>query len=195
MRGTNGSKTFDADDARIELLRVVGLCHPGWIGLQRVTFAPDSGSCPAWLHWKERVFATVFLPRIEQARFASSAGDWQALAACDRAIDSALPSGLSKTSSLAGKALIEQYCAPKSEKLWPRYQAMVASCKVPGHLAILCALRGAAFHLSPTAILSAYIFLEAKGGLPRSGMDLWTNMVGDCLGSNGNTKNSSLRAA
>jgi hypothetical protein len=195
MRGTNGSNRFDADDAHIELLRAVGLCHPGWTGLRRVTFAPDSGSSPAWLPWKQRVFAAVFLPRIEEARFASEAGDWQALAVCDYAIDSALPPNLRGTSSLAGKALMEEYSAPKSEKLWPRYRALLASSKVPGHLAILCAMRGATFHLSPAAILSAYIFLEAKGGLPRSGIDLWVSMVSDCLAEKRSPKNFNLRAA
>jgi urease accessory protein UreF len=147
------------------------------------------------LNWKEGVFTAVFLPRIEEARFASSAGDWQSLAVCDQAIDSALPSDLRKASSLAGQRLLEQYSAPRSEKLWPRYQALVASRQVPGHLAILCALRAATFHLSPAAIVSAYIFLEAKGGLPWSGMSLWVNMVGDCLAKKNNPKTFSLRAA
>jgi len=195
MRRTNGSNTFHADDPHIELLRAVGLCHPGWTGLRRVTFAPDSRFSPAWLHWKERVFATVLLPRIEEAQFACAAGDCRALALCDHAIDSALPSDLRETSCLAGNALMEQYSAPKSEKLWPRYHALLASRQVPGHLAILCALRGAAFHLSPAAMLSAYIFLEAKGGLPRSGIALWVNMVGDCLTKQNSPKNSNLRAA
>ena len=51
------------------------------------------------------------------------------------------------------------------------------SGEVPGHLAILCGLRAAAFHLPPAAMTGAYIFLEAKGGLPRSGIALWVSMV------------------
>ena len=94
MRGTNGSNAFDANDAGIELLRAVGLCHPGWRNLQCVTFTPEGFSTPEWLRWKESLFTEVFLPRIEEARSASAAGNWQSLADCDRAIDSALPSGV-----------------------------------------------------------------------------------------------------
>lgn len=195
MRGTNGSDTFGADDACIELLRAVGLCHPGWSGVRRVTFAPDLRSAPQWLRWKEGVFASVFLPRIEEAQAASAAGDWQALAECDHAIDSALPSKLKEPSVLAGRTLMADHAPPRSERLWPRYQALMTSGRVPGHLAILCALRGATFHLSPSATLSAYIFLEAKGGLPRSGMKLWVDMVCDCLANKCSPKNFNLRAA
>jgi hypothetical protein len=195
MRGHNGSNTFDSDDSHIELLRAVGLCHPGWTGLRCVTFAPDWRLSPAWLQWKDRIFATVFLPRLEEARLASAIGDWQALAVCDHAINSALPADVTQASILAGQALMEDYCAPKSEKLWPRYRALMASRKVPGHLAILLALRGATFHLSPASVLNAYIFLEAKGGMPKGGIDLWVNMVVDCIAKRCDPKDSNLRAA
>jgi UreF len=195
MRGTSGFNTVNADDARIELLRAVGLCHPGWIGVRRVTFSPHLRSTPEWLLWKEEIFAAVFLPRIEEARSASAAGDWQALADCDHAIDRSLPFRLREASSLAGRGLMEHYSAPKSERLWPRYQSLVGSGKAPGHLAILCALRGVIFHLPPAAILGAYILLEAKGGLPRSEIELWVNMVGDCLAQKCGPKTFNLRAA
>ena len=195
MRGTNGSGTFQADDSHIELLRAVALCHPGWAGLRCITFAPDMGSSPAWLRWKERVFAPVLLPEMEGAHFACAAGDCRALAVFDGAIDSALPPDLRKASRIAGAALMKGYSAPKSEKLWPRYRTLLISGEVPGHLAILCALRGTAFHLPPAAMTGAYIFLEAKGGLPRSGIALWVSMVGDCLTARHGLKNSNLRAA
>ena len=195
MRGTNGSNTFDNENARVELLRAVGLCHPGWRGLREVTFSPDSRACPAWLQWKEGVFATILWPRIEEARSASALGDLRALADCDRAIDSALPSSFRAPSSLAGRFLLAHYSPPKSERLWPRFHALISSGEAPGHLATLCALRGAIFHLSSIAISGAYIFLEAKAGLPRSGIELWVNMVADCLAPPGSTKISDLRAA
>ncbi len=137
----------------------------------------------------------VFLPRIEEARVASAAGNWQSLADCDRAIDSALPSGVREPSLLAGRVLMAQYAAPKSERLLVRYHGLVDSGSAPGHLAILCALRGAIFHLSPTAILGAYVFLEAKGGMPGSGTEQWMNMVDDCLAKKCCPKTSNLRAA
>jgi hypothetical protein len=195
MRGTNGSGTFQADDSYSELLRAVVRCHPGWAGLGSITFASDNRSSPAWLHWKEKLFVPVLLPAIEGARFACAAGDCRALAICDNAIDSALTPGLREASRVAGAALMQGYSAPKSEKLWTRYCALLISGAVSGHLAILCALRGAAFHLPPSAITSAYIFLEAKGGLPRSGVELWVNMVGDCVTELHSPKNSNLRAA
>jgi hypothetical protein len=196
MRGTNGTNTSDAENARLELLRAVGLCHPGWNRcLRGVTFSPDLRSCPAWLPWKEEIFATILWPRIEEARSASAIGDLRALVSCDYAVDCALPSSFRVSSSLAGRFLLARYSAPRSERLWQRYQALIGSGKAPGHLAILCALRGAIFHLSSVAISGAYIFLEAKAGLPRSGIELWVNMVGDCLATQCIPKTSELRAA
>jgi hypothetical protein len=195
MTGTNGSNAFDNANARVELLRAVGLCHPGWSRLRGLTFSPDSSSCPAWLPWKERIFATILWPRIAEARSACAAGDLRALADCDQAIDSALPASFRAASSRAGRALLAHYSAPKSERLWRRYHALIDSGNAPGHLATLCALRGAIFHLSSVGISGAYIFLEAKAGLPRSGVDLWVSMVVDCLTTQCGPKMSGLRAA
>jgi UreF-like urease accessory protein len=195
MKGSNGFGAFQAGDSHIELLRAVVLCHPGWAGLRRITFAPELCSSPAWLHWKERVFVPVLLPGMEQAFSACAAGDCRALSVCDRAIDCALPPDLGGASRVAGAALMEAYSAPKSEKFWSRYRVLLTSREVPGHLAIVCALRGAAFHLPPIAMTSAYVFLEAKGGLPLSGIALWVNMVGDCLKRRHSVENSSPRAA
>ena len=194
MRGTNGCGTFQTDDSHIELLRAVALCHPGWPGLRPTTFVPDECSSPEWLHWKEKVFVPVLLPAMEEAQFACAAGDCRALAACDNAINSALPPDLREASGVAGAALMERYSAPKFEKFWTRYRSLLISGEVPGHLAIVCALRGVAFHLPPAAMMSAYIFLEAKGGLPLGGIALWVNMAGDCLARR-SPKNSNLRAA
>jgi UreF-like urease accessory protein len=195
MTGTNGSNAFENAKARVELLRAVGLCHPGWNRLRGLTFSPDSSSSPAWLPWKERIFAAILWPRIAEARSAGAAGDLRALADCDQAIDSALPASFRAPSSRAGRFLLAHYSAPKSEKLWRRYHALIGSGDAPGHLATLCALRGAIFHLSSIAVSGAYIFLEAKSGLPRSGMDLWVSMVVDCLTTECGPKISGLRAA
>ncbi|HEY5742335.1 MAG TPA: hypothetical protein VIS99_07320 [Terrimicrobiaceae bacterium] len=194
MRANKASKILDGEDERVELIRSVALCHPGWTSLRCLTFAPDLRCSPTWLHWKETVFATI-LPAIEEARFAYTSGDSQALAGCDRAIDSVLSSKLKERSLFAGKTLMEGYSAPKSEKLWLRYTGLVASGEVPGHLAIWCAVRGASFHLSPPAILSAYLFLEARGGLPKGGMEIWMHMVADCLLTRKSDKAFRLRAA
>jgi hypothetical protein len=195
MTGTNGSNAFDNANARGELLRAVGLCHPGWSRLRGLTFSPDSSSCPAWLPWKERIFTTILWPRIAEARSAGAAGDLRVLADCDQAIDSALPASFRAASSGAGRFLLAHYSAPKSERLWRRYHALIDSGNAPGHLATLCALRGAIFHLSSLGISGAYIFLEAKAGLPRSGVDLWVSMVVDCLTTQCGPKMSGLRAA
>ena len=195
MTGTHGSNAFEDANARVELLRAVGLCHPGWNGLCGVTFSPDASFCPTWLPWKERIFATILWPGIAEARSACATGDLRALAACDHAIDSALPASFRAPSAHAGRFLLAHYSAPKSERLWRRYHALIGSGDAPGHLATLCALRGAIFHLSSVAISGAYIFLEAKAGLPRSGVDIWVSMVGDCLTTEYGPKISGLRAA
>ena len=195
MTGTNGSNAFDNANARVELLRAVGLCHPGWSRLRGLTFSPDSSSCPAWLPWKEGIFATILWPGIAEARSACAAGDLRAVADCDKAIDSALPANFRAASSRAGRFLLAHYSAPKSERLWRRYHALIGSGDAPGHLATVCALRGAIFHLSSLGISGVYIFLEAKAGLPRSGVDLWVSMVVDCLTIECGPKVSGLRAA
>ena len=195
MKGTNGSGAFQGGDSQIELLRAVVLCHPGWASVGPITFAPDKGCSPTWLPWKEKVFAPVLLPAIEEARSACASGDCRALASLDHALDSSLAPELRAGSRVAGSALMEGYSAPKAEKLWPRYRALLVSGEAPGHLAILCGLRAAAFHLPPAAMTSAYVFLEAKGGLPRSGLAFWVSMVSDCLMARDVPKNSNLRAA
>jgi hypothetical protein len=195
MRGINGFGVFRADDSHIELRRAVVLCHPGWDRLARTTFVPDRRFSPSWLQWKEKVFAPVLLLGMEGAQFASAAGDCRALAMCDNAIDAALSPDLRDASRIAGSALMNEYSAPKSEKLWTRYRALLNSGEIPGHLAIVCALRAVAFHLSPAAMVSAYVFLEARAGLPCDGAALWANMVGDCLMARHELKGSNLRAA
>jgi hypothetical protein len=195
MTETNSSSAFNSANARVDLLRAAGLCHPGWNRLGELTFSPDATSCPAWLPWKEEVFATILWPRIAEARSACAAGDLRALADCDRAIDSALPASFRARSSRAGRLLLAHYSAPKSERLWHRYQALISGSEAPGHLATLCTLRGAIFHLSSVAISGAYIFLEARAGLPRGGVDLWVSMVVDCLTTQCGPKLSTLRAA
>jgi UreF len=195
MNRTNGFSKFPADDPPSELLRVVVLCHPSWVRLPRTTFSPDVTSSPIWLRWKEDIFHPVILPAIEGAQLACATGDGGALCGWDKAIDAVLTPKEREASRLAGAALIDGYRAPKSERLWTRYRSLVQSGEVPGHLAIICALRAAAFHLPVLTTASAYVFLEAKGGLPRSEVALWMNMVGDCLAARQASDMFNLRAA
>ena len=116
MKGTNGSGAFQGGDSQIELLRAVVLCHPGWASVGPITFAPDKGCSPTWLPWKEKVFAPVLLPAIEEARSACASGDCRALASLDHALDSSLAPELRAGSRVAGSALMEGYSAPKAEK-------------------------------------------------------------------------------
>ena len=195
MRGINDDGFYQADDSQIELLRAVVLCHPGWDRLAAATFVPDSSSPRSWLQWKERVFVPALLLGMERARFAAAAGDCRSLAICDNAINAALAPDLANASRAAGAALMEKYSPPKTERLWMRYRSLQSSGEVPGHLAVVCAVRAVAFHLSPWAMLSAYVFLEAKAGLPRDGFASWLNMVADCLTARQSPKSSDLRAA
>ena len=195
MRGINADGFYQAGDSQIELLRAVVLCHPGWDRLAAATFVPDSSSPRSWLQWKERVFVPALLLGMERARFAAAAGDCRSLAICDNAINAALAPDLANASRAAGAALMEEYSPPKTERLWMRYRSLQSSGEVPGHLAVVCAVRAVAFHLSPWAMLSAYVFLEAKAGLPRDGFASWLNMVADCLTARQSPKSSDLRAA
>ena len=196
MTGTNGSNAFDNANARVELLRAVGLCHPGWNRLRGLTFAPDSSSCPAWLPWKERIFATILWPRIAEARSACAAGDLRALADCDQAIDSALPASF-RARELSGRpvpagALLGAEVRETLAAL-PRADRFRRRSWAPGYP--LCVARSDLPSFIRSAISGAYIFLEAKAGLPRSGVDLWVSMVVDCLTTQCGPKISGLRAA
>jgi hypothetical protein len=195
MTGINGSGFSRADDPRRELLRVVVLCHPGWNNVPATTFAPDARFSPSWLRWREEVLVPVFLPGIEAAQLACARGDCHALSILDHGVDRALSSDQREASRVAGATLMGGFSAPRSEKLWRRYRSLVISGQVPGHLGILCAIRGAAFHLPTSSVMSAYILLEAKGGLPSEGIAMWMTMVFDCLKARCRLGTPNLRAA
>jgi UreF-like urease accessory protein len=195
MKRINGSGPFAAQNSESELLRAVGLCHPSWFHTSQLTFAPDMACSPTWLHWKQDVFVPVILPAMQGAQNACATGNPRALKSCDNAIDAALSADGRRASRTAGTSLIEAYSAPRSEKLWTRYRALVISGELPGHLAIIAVVRAVAFHLPVAAMVGAYVFLEAKGGMPGEGILQWNKMVCDCLTAWRRLDNFNLRAA
>ena len=195
MNGISSSAKLASHDSHAELLRAVALCHPRYSGLHPVTFVPDLDCSPAWLRWKETVLIPVLLPGLQKARIACATGDVRVLATCDWAIEVGLPPDLRSASRAPGAALMEDYAPPRHERPWSRYRTWIASGEVPGHLTIVCALRASAFCLPAAALAAAYIFLEARAGLPHDGMPLWLKTVADCLSGEDSLGAFSLKAA
>ncbi|MFZ4682841.1 MAG: urease accessory UreF family protein [Terrimicrobiaceae bacterium] len=175
-------------------MRAVRLCHPGWDALQQITFS-TAGQASPWQDWRTEIFLPVLRPQIEAAHLAAATADWRALTACDRAIDDALPARSAAASRRAGASLMAAYDPPAAERLWTRYRGLVASGSSPGHLAVAMAVRAAAFHFPPSALISAYVFLEARGGLSGRGMMAWVEMLEECLPADGAAGSPQIKVA
>ena len=190
MAEKNGS----SHGPHLEVLRVVRLCHPGWEGLTRLTFAPQPMT-PSWQAWREEVFLPILLPGLRAMHVASATGNRGELIAHDTALDAALPAMLVGRSRRAGQMLVKTFPAPPAEKLWRHFGCLVEADKAPGHLASILAVRAAAFHIAPPLLISAYIYLEARAGLGAGGVDQWLEMTDDCVRVSVGQGESGLRAA
>ena len=182
-------------DPHLDLMRAVRLCHPGWDALRGITFSAATVQTPPWQNWRTDIFLPVLRPQLEAAHFAAATADWRALTACDRALDDALPAGSAAASRRAGTTLMAAYDPPAAERLWARYRGMVAAGSSPGHLAVALAVRAAAFHFPPLALISAYVFLEARGGLSGRGMLAWVEMLEECLPGDGAAGSPQIKVA
>lgn len=162
-------------DPHLDLMRAVRLCHPAWDALGRVTLFPDAAA--DGFAWRERVFHPVIQPRLEAAFRAACQSDASTLAAEDLALEAALSESAAAASRRAGLALLEKFPAPPGERLWHRHARQVLSGTSPGHLAMVVAVRAAAFHLPPPVLLASYVFLEARAGLPGRGLTVWMKLA------------------
>lgn len=180
MRKVEAMRDGENTDPHLELLSAVRICHPGWNSAPRATFSPDLGASKPWIAWNRNVFGPVLRAQLESAFYAAMSGDLRSLAACESALEKLLPERAAADSRACGRDLIEKFPAPPSEKLWLRYQRSVAAGE-PGHLVVAAAVRAAAFHLPAPVLISAYIFLEIRAGLPAAGMNAWMEAVGECV--------------
>lgn len=186
------SKNTNAEpphDPRLDLIRAVRLCHPGWETLGRVTLCEGNAAV-----WPVEIFRGILRPHLESALAAAAASDSQALLAADRALGRALPDATREASCRAGRALLAHFSAPPAEKCWLRHARFAANEETPGHLAVAVAVRAAAFHLAPGAALSSYLLLEARGGMPDGTFPQWVRIVDECLAASGGST-FALRAA
>ncbi len=142
-----------------ESMRIVRMCHPGWIGAGRIT-------CPAarWELWRDEVFQPVMVPAIHAAWGAASERDARAVVSVDKDFDGRLGPVSARSSRRAGGRLTALHHAPPGERAWMRYAESVKAGESPGHLVIMLAVRAAAFHLPPRAVMTACLFLELRGG-------------------------------
>ena len=190
MKKTASLGPEPAEDPHLELMRAVRFCHPGWDSSKRITLRDADRAA-----WQTEVFLPVLRPQLEAAWHAAAAADWRGLMACDLALDQALPAGAVSGSRLAGAALLRDYPAPPGERLWTRYAALVADGKSSGHLGMALAVRAAAFHFSPAAMVAAYVFLEARGGLSGRSMISWMEIVEQCVPGDGTAVAPQIRVA
>lgn len=177
-----------------ELLRTVRLCQPDWEARRRITFTASAVEKPAWLAWRDSVFAPM-LPVIERARDAAARGALKDLVDCDLALDSLLLTSAAAASREAGHTLAANHGSPTGERLWVRYCERVAEGKTPGHLAVALAVRAAAFHIAPANFLGAYLFLEACGGWKSYDAEKCVALIEDCLTVRPVAETPFLRAA
>ena len=176
-----GAVRPDASDPRFDLMRAVGLCDPSWESAGRLTFHPQILSRPAWQDWKINVFQPLLRPQLEAAVVGCAAGDGRAIELCDQALEAGLSPAQVKMSRNAGALLAAAYTPPSGERLWLRARERIAAGTWPGHLAVVIAMRAAAFHLPPIQAVGSYLLLEARGAFGRAAMPLCLEMVEDCL--------------
>ncbi len=172
-------------DAQGNLLRAARVCHPDWENVGRLTFAPVRTAPVPWEAWKKEVFAPCLRPQLEAALAASATHDAAAWEACGRRLDEMLSPREAAASRHAGQLLAQSFTVPNGERFWKKMCTRVEAGSASGHLAVVLALRGAAFHLSPPVVLAGYILLEAQGAFGAEGMDLSFQMVDDCLSEGG----------
>ena len=173
---------------------MVRLCHPHWENLSRLTFQPQHLE-PSWLVWREEIFLPILFPRLQAMRLACTSGHRDQLLAGDVALDESLPAEMADRSRRAGQLLMNAFPAPPAEKLWRHYGGLVASGGTSGHLCAVLAVRAAAFHVAPSLLAAAYVFLEARGGLGETGVAQWMEMTDDCLRASAKHEGPGLRAA
>lgn len=173
---------------------MVRLCHPHWEGLSRLTFQPQKTD-PAWQAWREQTFLPVLFPALQAMRICCAMGNRADLMARDQAIETALPAELAERSRRAGHLLMKAFPAPPGEKLWRHYGVSLDEGKTPGHLASVLAVRAAAFHVAPSLLTAAYVYMEARSGLGEKGVAQWMEMSDDCLRASAAQAAPGLRAA
>lgn len=182
------------DGPHVDIVRTARLCHPNWEAIARITFAPQS-TAPAWLVWREEVFLPVLLPGLQSIRVAGATGDRRALLAGDRTLDQRLSADMAGRSREAGQKLLHAFPAPPAEKLWRNYARQVDVGEAPGHLCTVLAVRAAAFHVAPSLLVGACVFLEARGGFGEKGVAHWMEMADDCVRASASLQTVGLRAA
>lgn len=192
MTGTPA--TPSEPDPYLDLIKAVRLCHPCWDTLQKITFSAEAGAGQPWVPWRDNVFLKILRPQLLAAYTSAMSGDARAVARCDEVLDQTLPVEGARRSRYLGRQMMKAFPAPPAEKLWARYGALVAGGGTSCHLAMVLAVRAAAFHLPPPALLSAYIFLEARGGLAGTGVKAMMEMVEQCV-SAGATATPQFKAA
>jgi hypothetical protein len=178
------------DDPHFNLLRTVRTCHPAWDTVSAITLSADVRSV-----WIGDIFEPVLRPQLMAAFLAAAAGNERELEKCDLELDRELPAQGAAASRLAGGMLMENFPAPPAEKPWARYQRKVTAGDSAGHLAVVLAIRAAAFHLPCLSVVPAYVFLEACGGLPRMGIPVWMEVVEQCCPPGGPATVPQIRAA
>lgn len=116
---------------------------------------------------------------------ASAAQDGSSWEECGRRLDEMLSPRAASASRHAGQLLAQSFTVPNGERFWKKMCARMDAGSAPSHLAVVLALRGAAFHIPPPLVLAGYILLEAHGAFGLEKTTLSWEMVDDCLAEGG----------
>ena len=153
------------DEDFLLIVRAAQLCNPFLDALGEVTltnrpFTPLSASV---LNWNALIFRPLIQSVLLDVLECASEGGSFEIMALDCQLDTALPKLARVQSRGEGKRLVQGVLAPRGDRLIERYRNAVLAGNSPGHLAVIHALRAAAFHLPPRVLIASYLVQEGIG--------------------------------
>lgn len=178
-----------------EVWRAISRCHPRWESAGPLTLVPEPGRPEFWRAWRDAIFFPALIPAMETARSSAACGEFDAIAACARRLDGALDTEAAAKSRAAGALLLANFTPPSGERLLRRFAREVAEGKVPGHLAVVIAVRAAAFSLPPAVVSAIYAVLEIRGCEPGISPFALQRILEDCLERPPGNEEAALDAA
>lgn len=170
---------FHAEPILAEILKSLPTCYPVWETGGRLTL--EGSSDASRREWRDEIFQPILHPLLMKARETAGQGRVRDMIALDVEFDKTLPSRLLARSRTAGRRVLTEFKSPAAERVLAKYSAEVLAGTAPGHLAVVMAARGAAFHLPPNLIAATYVLAELQGANSTQTLAVLWNGVGECF--------------
>jgi hypothetical protein len=163
------------------IVRAAELCNPFLDAVGEVTLEVRGPVAASVVNWNATLFSPAIRCVMTDVRREHSLGGNLEIAGIDCRLEALLPKSISLQSRTEGKRLIGGLLAPRGDRMLERYRTMVLAGDVPGHLAVIHALRAALFSLPPRVMEGAYLLQEGMGaGL--DGRDISRFLIHGILG-------------